>query len=168
MRITGSLRTGSLWAEIRQYITNPFFPEPFKDTGILLRRQDSQSTGSRGIAVVQWQSVSMEGVHMARLPWVAQADSGVRFGIQAFAPRGHADPVPTLVEAARTSSASGSTASSWATTLPGILIPGPVLRRLPEKRHGSRSVRWSTASTTAIRPIWRASRPISTISATGG
>ena len=39
---------------------------------------------------------------MARLPWVAAADAGVRFGIQAFAPRGHADPIPTLIEAART------------------------------------------------------------------
>ena len=39
---------------------------------------------------------------MTRLPWIAQADSGVRFGIQVFAPRGHADPIPTLVEAART------------------------------------------------------------------
>jgi alkanesulfonate monooxygenase SsuD/methylene tetrahydromethanopterin reductase-like flavin-dependent oxidoreductase (luciferase family) len=39
---------------------------------------------------------------MVRLPWVAQADSGVRFGIQAFAPRGHADPIPTLIGAAKT------------------------------------------------------------------
>lgn len=38
---------------------------------------------------------------MARLPWVAQADDGVRFGIQTFAPRGHNDPIPTLIEAAR-------------------------------------------------------------------
>lgn len=38
---------------------------------------------------------------MARLPWVAQADNGVRFGIQVFAPRGHSNPIPTLVEAAK-------------------------------------------------------------------
>lgn len=39
---------------------------------------------------------------MARLPWVAEADNGVRFGIQAFAPRGSNDPITALIEASRT------------------------------------------------------------------
>jgi alkanesulfonate monooxygenase SsuD/methylene tetrahydromethanopterin reductase-like flavin-dependent oxidoreductase (luciferase family) len=37
---------------------------------------------------------------MARHPWVAMADEGVRFGIQAFAPRGDEDPVAALMDAA--------------------------------------------------------------------
>jgi alkanesulfonate monooxygenase SsuD/methylene tetrahydromethanopterin reductase-like flavin-dependent oxidoreductase (luciferase family) len=38
---------------------------------------------------------------MARHPWVAKADGGVRFGIQTFQLRGSADPMPGLLAAAR-------------------------------------------------------------------
>lgn len=38
---------------------------------------------------------------VARHSWVARADEGVRFGVQVFAPRGHADPLNALLAAAR-------------------------------------------------------------------
>ncbi len=38
---------------------------------------------------------------MARHPWVAKADEGVRFGIQTFQRRGSDDPIPELIAIAR-------------------------------------------------------------------
>lgn len=38
---------------------------------------------------------------MARHPWVAKADEGVRFGIQTFPRRGSEDPMPEIIAAAR-------------------------------------------------------------------
>ena len=38
---------------------------------------------------------------MARHPWVAKADEGVRFGIQTFQRRGSADPIPELIAIAQ-------------------------------------------------------------------
>ncbi len=38
---------------------------------------------------------------MARLPWVAKADEGVRFGIQVFSRGGHRDPIPAIIDAAQ-------------------------------------------------------------------